>query len=133
MEYLPGFVHESFMKTKYYQFNMGFNFIICNNVRYSEIEDYDKESYTIELYKDDIICTKVFKYRQDVSAYVYLEGYYRENVYYPINQESIISRDFISANYDINLLSSDDEVKGKLMVDVTKIFERDKKINLILE
>ena len=55
-----------------------------------------------------------------IVAYYNLEGVYTE-----VNQETIMSREFISANSE--------EVGGKLLVDVTKKFNRDKKIDLILK
>ena len=126
MEYIQGFVHDSFAKTHYYEFNMSFTAVVCDNVRYSTIDDYDKECFDIDFSKGDIICVKFFKTKEDYSAYVYLEGYYNSSgIYKEVNQETIMSREFVSYNSE--------EVGGKLLVDITKKFNRDKKIDLILK
>jgi hypothetical protein len=126
MEYIQGFVHDSFAKTHYYEFNMDFTMVVCNNIRYCDIDDYDKECFDINFSKDDIMCVKFFKTKEEHSAYVYLEGYYNSSgIYKEVNQETIMSREFVSYNSE--------EVGGKLLVDVTKKFNRDKKIDLILK
>jgi hypothetical protein len=125
MEYIQGFVHNSFAKTHYYEFNMDFTMVVCNNVRYSEY-DFDNDGYDINFGKGCIICVKFFKSKEDYSAYTYLEGYYNlEGVYTKVNQETIMSRGFVSANSE--------EVGGKLLVDVSKKMNRNNKIDLILE
>ena len=126
MEYIQGFVHDSFAKTHYYEFNMDFTMVVCNNVRYSEY-DYDNDGYDINFSKGCIICVKFFKTKEgSYGAYMYLEGFYNlEGVYTEVNQETIMSREFVSANSE--------EVGGKLLVDVSKKMNRDKKIDLILE
>ena len=127
MEYIQGFVHHSFAKSHYYEFNMDFTLVVCNNVRYSDIDDYDKESYGLDVGKGFIISVKFFKTKEDSSAYCYLEGYYDLNGNYTqVNQETLMSSEFINRN-------SREEFNGKLMIDVTKKFNRDKKIDLILK
>jgi len=126
MEYIQGFVHDSFAKPHYYEFNMDFTLVVCNNVRYYGIDDYDRESYGLDVGKGFIISVKFFKTKEDSSAYCYLKGYYDlDGNYIKVNQETIMSREFVMANSE--------EVGGKLMIDVTKKFERDKKIDLILK
>jgi hypothetical protein len=126
MEYIQGFVHDSFAKSHYYEFNMDFTLVVCNNVRYYGIDDYDKESYGLDVGKGFIISVKFFKTKVDSSAYCYLEGYYDlDGNYTQINQETLMSREFITFNSE--------EIGGKLLVNVTKKFERDKKIDLILK
>jgi len=125
MEYIQGFVHESFAKTHYYEFNMDFTMVICNNIRYCDIDDFDKDD-GIDFEKDYIMCVKFFETKKESSAYVYLEGFYDSNgIYNEVNQETIMSREFISANSE--------EVGGKLLVDVSKKMNRNNKIDLILE
>lgn len=126
MKYIKGWVHDSFAKTHYYEFNMDFTMVVCKDVRYYGIDDYDKECYDIDFEKDYIMCVKFFETKKESSAYVYLEGFYDSNgIYNEVNQETIMSREFISANSE--------EVGGKLLVDITKKFNRGKKIDLILE
>ena len=49
--------------------------------------------------KGYIMCVKFFKSKEDYSAYTYLEGFYNlEGVYTEVNQETIMSREFVSAN-----------------------------------
>jgi len=124
MEYIQGFA-----KTHYYEFNMNFTAVVCDNVRYSNIDniyDYDK-NFDINFSKGDIMCVKFFKANEfSKTAYTYLEGYYNSSgVYIEVNQETIMSREFVSTNSE--------GLGGKLLVDVTKKINRDKKINLILE
>jgi hypothetical protein len=135
MEYIQGFVHYSFAKSHYYEFNMDFTLVVCNNVRYSDIDDYDKESYGLDVGKGFIISVKFFKTKEDSSAYCYLEGYYDLNGNYTkINQETLMSSEFINGLKGMdNEDFSRQEFGGKLLVDVTKKFERDKKIDLILK
>jgi hypothetical protein len=126
MEYIQGFVHDSFAKNHYYEFNMDFTMVVCSNVRYSEY-DFDNDGYDIDFSKGYIMCVKFFKAKEgSYGAYTYLEGFYDiEGIYTEVNQETIMSREFVSANSE--------EVGGKLLVDVTKKFNRDKKIDLILK
>lgn len=121
MDYIQGFVHDSFKETKFYQLSMDFTMVVCNNIRH---DDIDQQSYGLDVSENDIICTKVFKTKQESSAYVYLEGYYSNGIYNPVNQETVMSREFIFVNSYGN---------NKLFVDLTKVINRDKKINLILE
>jgi hypothetical protein len=124
MEYIQGFVHDSFAKTHYYELNMDFTMVVCNNVRYSE---YDFISYpSLNFSKGYIISVKFFKTKEGSYGNMYLEGFYNlEGVYTEVNKETIMSREFVSANSE--------EVGGKLLVDVSKKMNRDKKIDLILE
>jgi hypothetical protein len=126
MEYIQGFVHDSFAKNHYYEFNMDFTMVVCNNVRYSEY-DFDKDGYGMDFEKGYIICIKFFKAKEEShGAYTYLEGFYNlEGFYTKVNQETIMSREFVSANSE--------EVGGKLLIDVSKKMNRNNKIDLILE
>lgn len=133
MKYIKGFVHDSFTETYYYELNMDFTFVVCNNVRYSEMNNYDKESYGLDIYKGYTICIKFFKNSEDSSVFCYLEGYYDlTGVYTEINQETLMSRDFITANANWDVFQID-RMNGKLLLNVTREFNRDKKIDLILE
>ena len=126
MEYIQGFVHDSFAKSHYYDYNMDLILVVCNNVGYYGIDEYDRESFGLDVSKGFIISVKFFKTKEDSSAYCYLDGYYDlDGNYTQVNQETIMSREFVMANSE--------EVGGKLMIDVTKKFERDKKIDLILK
>ena len=126
MEYIQGFVHHSLAKSHYYEFNMNFTMLVCNNVRYYGIDDYDKESYGLDVGEGFIISVKFFKTKEGSSAYCYLEGYYDLNGNYTqVNQETLMSKSFIEINSQ--------EFGSKLMIDITKKFNRDKKIDLILK
>jgi len=92
MEYIKGFVHDSFTETYYYELNMDFTFVVCNVIGY-----YD------------------------------LTGVYTE-----INQETLMSRDFITANANWDIFQID-RINGKLLLNVTREFNRDNKIDLILK
>lgn len=74
-----------------------------------------------------ILCVSSFSnLKKIIVDWVIIVAYYNlEGVYTEVNQETIMSREFISANSE--------EVGGKLLVDVTKKFNRDKKIDLILK
>ena len=66
---------------------------------------------------------RYFKHRVDATAYSYIDGYYNnDNEFIEINQESILSADFIKIN----------DANDVLFNDITKIFKRDQTIDKIL-
>lgn len=125
MEYIQGFVHDSFARTHYYQVNMNFTMVVCDNVRYDKLDNFDKYTYDIDFSKGAIIVVKFFKAREEsFVGYTYLEGFYNLGVYTEVNQETIISYNF--------LINNSEKFGGKLFFDVTKKINRDNKIDLIL-
>jgi hypothetical protein len=134
MEYIQGFFNDS--KTHYYESNMDFTMVVCNNIRYSEyryVNDFnnDNHTYDINFSKGYIMCVKFFKDRfLGNDAYTYLEGFYNlEGVYTEVNQETIMSREFVF----VNSKEGKEGKLGKLLVNVSKKMNRNKKIDLILE
>lgn len=100
MKYIPGNIHESFIKQHHFLIKENFTFIIIHkrNKDLSTTEDYDNYTESIDLKKGDILTLRYYKY--STVSYVYTEAYvYLETInkkeYFT---ESIISRKFIEAN-----------------------------------
>jgi hypothetical protein len=90
--------------------------------------DWD-ETVTIELSKGDIVVVRFFKSSPTSEAYTYLERViYNNGDVVEYKTESIISKALIEKNLDPGKV----ENKSWLFSDVTKAFERDKKIEKIL-
>jgi len=115
MEYIPGKIHESFQKEHFFLVNFDFSWI-----NFFTLDETD----TIELSTGDVVVVRFFKSSPPTSeSYSYLEKViYSDGSVIDYNIESIISREFIvyGGSY------------GNVFTDVTKLFERDKKINLII-
>ena len=125
MEYIPGQIHESFQKEHFFLVNFDFYWTNCRDKRCCEMSmstDWD-ETDTIELSTGDVAVVRFFKSSPTSESYSYLEKViYSDGSVIDYNIESIISREFIvyGGSY------------GNIFTDVTKLFERDKKINLII-
>lgn len=119
INYIPGILHESLQKEHFYEVVNEFVSTICNDVRFQNLDDYDTETYCIKFQETDVIVLRYFKYRPDATVYAYIEGYYRNNEFIQISQESIHSREFILIN-------------EFLFRDVTKMYERNNKLEKIL-
>jgi len=126
MEYIPGQIHESFQKEHFFLVNFDFNWTNCRDKRWGEMShhtDWD-ETDTIELSKDDVVVVRFFKSLPTSESYSYLEKViYSDGIETEYKIESIISREFMVRN------TGSDE---RLFTHVTKLFERDKKIDLII-
>lgn len=124
LNYIPGIIHESFQEAHFYEIVNDFVAIVCNDVRFAELDyDNDVQTFDIEIVKGNVIVLKYFKNRTDSTVYSYIEGYYNNsNEFIEINQESILSADFIKIN----------EANNVLFNDITKIFKRDQTIDKIL-
>jgi hypothetical protein len=131
MDYIPGQIHESFQKDHFFLVNSDFSWSNCRDKRWGDmrdIEDWD-ETVTIELSKGDIVVVRFFKSSATSSAYTYLERVIYNNCdMVEYKTESIISLGLIEKNLDPGKF----ENKSWLFSDVTKAFERDKKIEKIL-
>ena len=128
MEYIPGQIHESFQKEHFFLVNFDFNWTNCRDKRWSKMShhtDWD-ETDTIELSKDDVVVVRFFKSLPISESYSYLEKViYSDGVETEYKIESIISLEFMVRN----TMGSDE---SRLFTHVTKSFERDKKINSII-
>ena len=126
MEYIPGQIHESFQKEYFFLVNFNFSWINCRDKRWGEMtntRDWD-ETDTIELSTGDVVVVRFFKSSPTSEAYTYLDKViYSDGRITEYKIESIISREFLIKNTKsrVNLFSH-----------VTKNFERDKKINFII-
>jgi hypothetical protein len=131
MNYIPGQIHESFQKEHFFLINNDFAWINCSDKRLGEMsdsKDWD-ETDTIELSKGDVIVVRFFKSSPTLSAYTYLERViYNNGDVTEYKTESIISLGLVEKNLDTEKF----ENKSWLFSDVTKAFERDKKIEKIL-
>lgn len=120
MEYLPGSNDDE--STYYYEIENELIMIVCNNIRYEDIKistDYDIHTYDLELNKGDIIYVKYFNHKKDMFRNIYLIGYKRDDIYTPINNETILSKGFIRVN-------------TMFFNDITKQIQRDNKIDKII-
>ena len=126
MVYNPGILHEYNQVPFYYQIGFDFTIVVCkeghssNTLRY--FYDYEYSTESVDLIKGDVIKIKYFKIKVDDIIYAFLELMIKPN-------GEII-------NYNIETLSSlsffNHNIKTGLFTDVTKIFQRDNKINQIL-
>jgi hypothetical protein len=93
----------------------------CGPKRLSEMsdsKDWD-DIVVIDLVKGDVISVRFFKYSPTSVTYTYLERVWSGEDVIEYKKESIISFGFIQSNKEI-------------FMDITKSFERDKKIETIL-
>lgn len=131
MEYIPGQIHESFQKEHFFLVNFNFSWTNCRDKRWGEMSmptDWD-ETDTIELSTGDVVVVRFFKSDPAGSSYSYLERViHSDGGVTDYNIESIISREFVVKNTESVSLNG----PIKLFTHVTKLFERDKKINLLL-
>ena len=128
MEYIPGQIHESFQKEHFFLVNFNFYWTNCRDKRCCEMSmstDWD-ETDTIELSTGDVVVVRFFKSSPTSESYSYLEKViYSDGIETEYKIESIISREFMVRN----TMGSDE---SRLFTHVTKSFERDKKINSII-
>ena len=131
MYYIPGQIHESFQKEHFFLINNDFAWINCRDKRWGDMKssiDWD-ETVTIELSKGDVVVVRFFKSSPTSEAYTYLERIiYKNGDVSEYKTETIISKGLIEKNLDPGKV----ENKSWLFSDVTKSFERDKKIGMIL-
>jgi hypothetical protein len=131
MNYIPGQIHESLQKEHFFLINNDFSWSNCRDKRWGDmrgISDWD-ETDTIELSKGDIVVVRFFKSSPTSDAYTYLERVIYNNVdVTEYKTESIISLALIEKNLDPGKV----ENKSWLFTDVTKSFEREKKIDSVL-
>lgn len=131
MDYIPGQIHESFQKEHFFLVNYDFVWSNCGQRRLYEMSDSSHwdELPTIELSNGDIVVVRFFKDKPTSSAYSYLERViYKCGDVVEYKTESIISLGLIESNLDPQKV----ENKSWLFTDVSKSFERDKKIESIL-
>ena len=122
MEYIPGYLHEKLQNEFFFLINSDFVWINCGPRRLSEMsdsKDWD-ETKDISLIKGDVISVRFFKSSPTSEAYTYLEKVWSGGGVTDYKTESIISFGFIQSN------------EKHLFTDITKSFERDKKIESLL-
>ena len=131
MDYIPGQIHEKLQKEYFFLINHDFTWSNCGPRRYSEMSDSSHwdETESIELSKGDVVVVRFFKNNPTSSAYSYLERViYKNGDVTEYKTESIISLGLFEKNLDPGKF----ENKSWLFTDVTKSFERDKKIESVL-
>ncbi len=128
MDYIPGQIHEKLQKENFFLVNSDFSWSNCRDKRWGEMSD-SNETDTVELSKGDIVVVRFFKSSQTSNAYTYLERViYNNGDIIDYKTESIISLALIEKNLDPGKV----ENKSWLFTDVTKSFEREKKIDSVL-
>lgn len=131
MDYIPGHLHEKFQKEHFLLVNLDFSWTNCRDKRWGDMRDIGDwdETDTIELSKGDVIVVRFFKSSPTSETYTYLERViYNDGNITEYKTESIISLGLIEKNSDPGKV----ENKSWLFTDVTKSFERDKKIESVL-
>jgi hypothetical protein len=136
MDYIPGDIHENLQKEHFFLINQDFVWLNCGPKRLSEMSNSkgsfkmgtpENETKSINLSKGDIISVRFFK--NSSTSYTYLERViYNNGDVIDYKTESIISLTLIENNLDPGEVQN----KSWLFTDVTKEFERDKKIEIIL-
>jgi len=117
MNYIPGYLHEKLQNEFFFLINNDFVWSNCGPKRLSEMsdsKDWD-DTVAIDLVKGDVISVRFFKSSPTSEAYTYLEKVWSGEGVVEYKKESIISFGFIQSNKEI-------------FMDITKSFERDKKI-----
>ncbi len=131
MNYIPGQIHEKLQKECFFLVNNDFSWSNCRDKRWGDmrdISDWD-ETDTIELSKGDVVVVRFFKSSPTSDAYTYLERViYNNGDVTDYKTESIISLALIEKNLDPGKV----ENKSWLFTDMTKSFEREKKIDSVL-
>lgn len=132
MEYLPGRMHEKLQKEFYLRSNKNFTWVACSK-RYKLFEsqsDWDEHTFDIELKVGDIIVIRFWnaEIKGNPNFYsdthTYIERVISDDSIIEYKTESIVSKSFVEANL---------RTGEHLLTDVTKSFEREKKIDSILE
>ena len=129
MNYIPGDINDYLQKEHYFLINQDFSWINCGSKRYNKMSDSKDwhETETIKLKKDDIIVVRFFEpSRSCPTLYTYLERViYNNDDVINYKKETIISYALIQGLKD--------PLQGNSVFnDLTKLFERDKKIESIL-
>ncbi len=131
MNYIPGQIHEKLQKEHFFLINNDFAWSNCGPKRLGEMsnsKDWD-DTVAIDLSKGDVVVVRFFKSSPTASTYTYLERViYNNGDVVEYKTESIISLGLIEKNLDPEKV----ENKSWLFTNVTKSFERDKKIEKIL-
>ena len=122
MNYIPGYLHEKLQNEFFFLINNDFVWSNCGPKRLSEMSDSKDWDDIVDIYlvKGDVISVRFFKSSPTSESYTYLERVYNGEGVIEYKKESIISFGFIQSN------------TGYLFLDITKAFERDKKIEKIL-
>jgi hypothetical protein len=131
MNYIPGQIHEKLQREHFFLINNDFVWSNCGSKRLGEMsdsKDWD-DTVAIDLVKGDVISVRFFKSSPTSVTYTYLERVYNgDGDVDEYKTESIISKGLIEKNLDPGKV----ENKSWLFTDVTKSFERNKKIETIL-
>ena len=131
MNYIPGQIHQSFQKEHFFLINNDFAWSNCGLkrlVEMSDSKDWD-DTVAIDLSKGDVVVVRFFKSSPTASTYTYLEKViYNNGDIVDYKTESIISLGLIEKNLNPGKV----ENKSWLFTDVTKSFEREKKIDSVL-
>lgn len=127
MEYLPGRMPEKLQKEFYLRSNKNFVWVACSKRLYKIFESnrfVDDHTFNVELKVGDIIVIRFWntEIKGNPNFYTYIERVISDDSIIEYKTESIVSKSFVEANLDDHLFT-----------DVTKSFEREKKIDSVLE
>lgn len=123
MEYIPGTIHESFQKLHALELLNDYNLPILQQ-RWSESNLIDDNSVnSLELLKGAVILVRFFKPSDCSTSYTFIESILSGDMEIKVMSETTLSREFVVQN----------TINDVLFYVVTKQYERDKKINSILD
>ena len=139
MEYLHGQIHEKLQIPVVFEVNENWNIPLLKK-RYDVIDfrsvwrnkGIDDDTYTLELKKHDIIIIRWFRPLNCQESYTYFDSVLRNpnNIFFTkeivIKEESCVSKTFIEHNTTTRYKCP------KLFTDITHQYNRDKKLNQIL-
>lgn len=136
MEYIPGVMHESLQKEFFILLNSDFVWSICTK-RYKDFglaSDWDDFTLPVDLIAGDIAVIRFFKPSDSSNALCYLERTIRGEKQIVYKTETTISLQFLEHNLrGVFIDKTSKKNESGIFTNVTKVMERDKKINLIFE
>jgi hypothetical protein len=123
MDYIPGNIHESLQKEVALKLNSDFNIPICSG-RFHDTDMVEGPSGSLTLIAGDVVIVKWFKCGDSIP-YTYIEKIiYSDSDELNVNAESTMSKSFVEINKNT--------YRDKLFTDVTLSYNRDNKINQII-
>ena len=122
MEYIPGQIHESFQRIQAIEMREDFNIPVLKQ-RWNDTNLVDDDStFTLNVRKGDILIVRFFKPNTSSTSYTYIDKLITDDTEHNILSECTLSREFIVKN----------TLNEVLFSIVTKQYERDKKIEVLL-
>ncbi len=126
MEYKSGVIHESLTNEMAFELNFDFNFPMCIK-RFNKTNLIDDCLTLLSLTKGSVIIVRWFKPSFDSQLYSYIEKVITNENEQTIKSESTVSKAFFEVNLDTSTYN-----KNRLFTDVTVSYNRNNKINQVI-